>query len=182
MPPLPNSRHERFAQAVFEGHTADESYVLAGYMANRGNATRMEAIESIRMRLMELQAAAARKSAVTLESIYAKLDEAIEVFKANGQGAALVSVSALKAKLAGLMVERVEIGGVGAFDRCKTPGDVLKAMLAALRSEGVVVSEAEQAELDGLMHQIAEFPSAIAARPVWATDSGNRDRQQLTRR
>ena len=79
---------------------------------------RMEAIESIRMRLMELQAAAARKSAVTLESIYAKLDEAIEVSKANGQGAALVSASALKAKLAGLMVERVEIGGVGAFDRC----------------------------------------------------------------
>ena len=38
MPPLPNARHERFAQGLFEGMTANEAFVTAGYKQNRGNA------------------------------------------------------------------------------------------------------------------------------------------------
>ena len=47
MPPLRNARHEAFARALFEGETADEAYVKAGYSENRGNASRLKAKESI---------------------------------------------------------------------------------------------------------------------------------------
>jgi phage terminase small subunit len=35
MPPLENSRHERFVQTLFEGKSADEAYALAGYKPHR---------------------------------------------------------------------------------------------------------------------------------------------------
>lgn len=66
MPILPNQRHEAFAQALAKGKTADEAYALAGYRANRGNATRMNANESIRTRVQELQAKAAEKAEWTV--------------------------------------------------------------------------------------------------------------------
>lgn len=52
---LPNPRHERFAQALAAGKTADEAYQEAGYAENRGNATRLKANESVRARVAELQ-------------------------------------------------------------------------------------------------------------------------------
>lgn len=56
MPVLPNPRHEKFAQALAEGKTADEAYALAGYKPNRGNAARMKANESIMKRVDEITA------------------------------------------------------------------------------------------------------------------------------
>ena len=47
MAPLANPRHERFAQALARGKTAGEAYVLAGYKANDGNASRMRGNEKI---------------------------------------------------------------------------------------------------------------------------------------
>ena len=47
MGPLSNGRWERFAQGLFEGLSADEAYVKAGYAANRGNASRLKANESV---------------------------------------------------------------------------------------------------------------------------------------
>lgn len=54
MPVLPNARHERFAQELFKGKTADEAYRLAGFRPHRGNASRMSANESILERVAEL--------------------------------------------------------------------------------------------------------------------------------
>ena len=42
MRPLANQRHERFAQTLAGGKTATAAYVLAGYKANDGNASRMK--------------------------------------------------------------------------------------------------------------------------------------------
>jgi len=53
--PLKNSRHERFAQELCAGATADDAFVLAGFKRNRGNATRLKANESIQARLKELE-------------------------------------------------------------------------------------------------------------------------------
>ena len=105
MPPLSNPRHERFVQALFEGESADAAYERAGFKANRGNASRLKANESILKRLAELQAITAKNSAITIESICAELDEANAVAKERGQAAAMVSASALRAKLAGLSVD-----------------------------------------------------------------------------
>jgi phage terminase small subunit len=62
MPVLRNARHEAFAQAVAKGKTADEAYALAGYAANRGNAARLNANDSIRKRVRELQDRVAEKA------------------------------------------------------------------------------------------------------------------------
>lgn len=51
-----NPRHERFAQGLAQGKTADEAYKLAGYAENRGNAIRLKANESVVARVAELQA------------------------------------------------------------------------------------------------------------------------------
>jgi phage terminase small subunit len=37
VPTLRNPRHERFAQELAAGKTADAAYVLAGYRENRSN-------------------------------------------------------------------------------------------------------------------------------------------------
>ena len=50
--------------------------------------------------LAELQTAVAKNSAITIELICAELDEANAVAKERGQAAAMVSASALRAKLA----------------------------------------------------------------------------------
>lgn len=68
--------------------------------------------------MTELQEEAARRSEITIETICAELDTANAVAKERGQASAMVSASALRAKLAGLMVERVEIGGPDAFSGC----------------------------------------------------------------
>jgi hypothetical protein len=59
---LINPRHERFCQAIAGGMTASAAYVAAGYSSNRGNASRLNANESIRARTAELLDAAANKA------------------------------------------------------------------------------------------------------------------------
>ncbi|GAC1042276.1 hypothetical protein [Rhizobium sp. No.120] len=62
MPVLKNARHEKFAQALAKGKTADEAYEAAGYAANRGNAARLKANESIMKRVGEVGARVAEKA------------------------------------------------------------------------------------------------------------------------
>jgi phage terminase small subunit len=128
MPPLENPRHERFAQALFQGETADEAYVEAGFKANRGNACRLKANESIAARLAELQSEAAKDATVTVESLLRELEAARnQASNLNQLGAATQAIMG-KAKIAGLLVqrveERIEVGGPGAFDRCETAEEI----------------------------------------------------------
>ena len=62
MGPLANQRHERFAQALAEGKTAAEAYVLAGYKANDGNASRLKGNERISARVQEIVGRAAERA------------------------------------------------------------------------------------------------------------------------
>jgi phage terminase small subunit len=43
--PLKNAKHERFAQGLVEGLTADRAYERAGYKRNRKNVTRLKTNE-----------------------------------------------------------------------------------------------------------------------------------------
>jgi hypothetical protein len=76
MPILTNAKHERFVQAIFEGETADAAYAKAGYKPNDGNCIRLKGNERVKARLAELQAQAAKKSAVTVESLLDELEAA----------------------------------------------------------------------------------------------------------
>ena len=102
MPPLSNPRRERFAQALLEGCSADEAFVKAGYSENRGNASRLKAKESISMRLAELQAAAAKASTVSVQSLLSELEEARQKATSLSQLSAVVRAVEAKARVSGL--------------------------------------------------------------------------------
>ena len=108
MPALANSRHERFAQELAKGKSADEAYQLAGYEANRGNATRLKTNESVQARVEELQERSAQKVEVTVESLIAELEEARAQAKQLGQAAPQVSATFAKARILGMVVEKRE--------------------------------------------------------------------------
>ena len=54
MPILKNARHERFAQELAKGKSADAAYGEAGFKPNRGNATTLKHKQSIKNRVAEL--------------------------------------------------------------------------------------------------------------------------------
>jgi hypothetical protein len=59
--PLKNARHEKFAQELAKGATADAAYTAAGFKPNRGNATRLKLNESIFDRVQQIKGAVAEK-------------------------------------------------------------------------------------------------------------------------
>lgn len=71
--PLANARHERFAQLLAEGKTADEAYSLAGFTPNRGNASTLKAKQSVRARVDELLSASANRVEITKARVLAEL-------------------------------------------------------------------------------------------------------------
>jgi phage terminase small subunit len=54
MPALTNPKHERFAQELASGKTADESYVTAGYKPSRANASHLQHKHNISQRIDEI--------------------------------------------------------------------------------------------------------------------------------
>jgi len=108
MPILANPKHEAFAQARVQGKTADESYIAAGYKPHRGNAHRLSTNESMVARVKELQSASVERTLVTVESLTQELEDIRVAAKSSGQNAAAVSAVMGKAKLHGLLVDKLE--------------------------------------------------------------------------
>src|SRR5262245_18124958 len=142
--PLRNPRHERFVQALFEGKPANRAYADAGYAPHDGNCIRLRGNERIKARLAELQAQAARSAKITIESICAELAEATEVARTKGQAQAMVSASALRAKLAGLMIEKVEVGQPGDFDGLHSTAAIVDRVLERVIEKFIPVDEADR--------------------------------------
>lgn len=72
MPILSNAKHERFAQEVAQGKTAEEAYALAGYSPSLKNAQRLKSSEGIRSRIEEILSQAAQKAGITVERVLAE--------------------------------------------------------------------------------------------------------------
>lgn len=70
---LANPKHELFALERAKGATVDEAYVLAGYKANRGNAARLNANESVQARVAEIQRGAAEKVELSVSGVLMEL-------------------------------------------------------------------------------------------------------------
>ena len=99
-----------------------------------------------------------------------ELDQAVAVAREKGQAQAMVSASALRAKLAGLMVEKVEVSSADPFENCETMADVADRWLA---EEILRFRPVDQADRDGLIallqrqaEETNEYLAAIRARPV----------------
>jgi hypothetical protein len=126
MPTLSNPRHELFAQGIARGLSPSDAFVQAGFKANRGNASRLNANESVKQRVAEIQAETLSKSTerriVTLDSVHAELDRAAAVAERTGNAKALHDIAMSRAKLAGLISEQstvrlnVDIGGMRTRD------------------------------------------------------------------
>ena len=78
MPVLANTKHELFAQALAKGETADAAYQLAGYVANRHNASRLKTNETILERVAELQAAVADKLVIDEAYVLGTIHDTVE--------------------------------------------------------------------------------------------------------
>lgn len=70
---LVNQRHERFAQSLAKGMTADAAYVAAGFKANPGNCIRLKGNESVQERVTELLSAGAKRAEITAEMVIREL-------------------------------------------------------------------------------------------------------------
>ena len=65
MPVLQNARHEKFAQGIVKGLTADAAYAAAGYNADRGHAARLAAKGSVSARVEELMTEVASETVLS---------------------------------------------------------------------------------------------------------------------
>jgi hypothetical protein len=179
VPPLRNVRHERFCVALSEGRSIAESYQLAGFKKNRGNSSRLNSNESIRVRVAELQAQTAADSKVTVESICKELDLACQIAREKGQAAAVVSAAGLRAKIAGLLVEKVEVGKPGDFENCEGFADIADKMIDDLIERFCPVDEQDRQGLIDLIERQADeihgYLKAIKARPITAERVDARD-------
>jgi hypothetical protein len=71
----------------------------------------------------------AKRAEVSVASLLAELEEARAGAADDRQFAAVTGAIMAKAKLSGMLVDKVEVGGVGAFDGVETIADVVKLML-----------------------------------------------------
>lgn len=127
MAALPNARHERFAQELSKGKTASEAYVLAGYKANDGNAATLKGNQRILERISELQNAASMRVEVTIASLMQEASEIQAAAMEAKQLSAATAALTVKAKLAGLWVDKNEN-----TNRNVDPARVTDAELAAV--------------------------------------------------
>jgi hypothetical protein len=106
VPVLTNPRHERYAQELAKGKTADDAYSSAGFKPNRGNASTLKTNQSILARVAELQERAAIRTEITIERITEMLMEDRAFARENGQAAPAVAATEKLGKLHGLFVDR----------------------------------------------------------------------------
>ena len=106
--PLRNPRHETFVQLLLQGETATDAHEKAGYARDDANATRLAKNPAVVERLTELQSAVAEKTQVTVESLVNELEEARKRADSLDQLSAVVKAISEKARISGLMVQKVE--------------------------------------------------------------------------
>lgn len=111
MPILSKPKHERFAQEVAKGKTAEEAYTLAGYAPSLKNAQRLKSSEGVRARVQELLSRVAERTKKSIEDILAQLDEDREFARDCQQPAAALSATMGQAKVLGYLREKIEHTG-----------------------------------------------------------------------
>lgn len=112
MPVLKNPKHERFAQLVVKGETLRQAYISAGYVDNEKNAARLKKNEGVASRIDELQEKVAEKAVTTALDIAEQLDEDRSFARSLEVPAAAVSATLGKAKVLGLLSDKVKhVGG-----------------------------------------------------------------------
>lgn len=108
MPVLDNPKHERFAQERARGVNQGEAYTSAGYKPSEQHASRLASNGKIAERIIEIQTKAAEKIEFTIADAMRQVDEDREFARELKQSSAAVAASALKFKLAGMLIDKVQ--------------------------------------------------------------------------
>lgn len=108
MPVLSNPKHEAFAQELAKGKSQAEAYQTAGYKPSEPHASRLASNGKVVDRVAELLTKAAERTLVTVESLTQELEDIRVAAKGLGQNSAAVSAVMGKAKLHGLLVDKLE--------------------------------------------------------------------------
>lgn len=110
--PLPNPKHEHFAQALAKGMTATDAYAEVGYKPHDSNAARLSGNDRIKARVAELLERAAVRTEITVAHITERL-LGIAAKGEKSDEAPLLSVARASlmdaAKLNGLVVDKAEV-------------------------------------------------------------------------
>lgn len=93
MPALKNAKYEAYAQGLANGLSADQAYQEAGFKANRGNAIRLKANESIMKRVQELLDNAAEKAEWTAAERLISLKEIHDTQRAKDPRVAISAIA-----------------------------------------------------------------------------------------
>lgn len=112
MPVLDNQKHELFAQAIAKGASQREAYRKAGYTASGAaadvNACKLLSDTKVSDRVKEIQATAANRVSITLESWIEEGADLMRKALAAGDSAAASQQYERVAKVAGFWIEKTE--------------------------------------------------------------------------
>ena len=129
----------------------------------------------MKARLLELQEAAAKSSEVTVQSLLDELEQARARAHSIDQLSAATAAIMGKAKLAGLLRDKLEIGSPGAFDDCDSVEAVADRLLdgpGGPTERFKPVTDADRQALAELLERnnvaVQELLAGIRARPVVA--------------
>lgn len=125
---LKNPRHEAFARYYVKLGVARHAYAAAGYKARMplrpvetapidAAASRLLKHVKVDSRVEELRRTMAKRQDVTEDSLIEELEQARLIAAAERQTGSMVAATMGKAKLAGLLIDRKEIGDAGEFQR-----------------------------------------------------------------
>jgi hypothetical protein len=147
MPALPNQKHEQFCQLIFAGTkygwTQGEAYMKAGFRSTghgaEVNASKLLKNPNIRARLVELGGNGVRRAKLTADSLIDKLDIVFDGSVTEKQFSAAGRAVETQGKLAGLMVDRHEVGAPGDFANCESAEEVLELLREELGPETATI-------------------------------------------
>jgi hypothetical protein len=151
--------------------SATAAYEAAGYAKDEGSATRLRANPKVQARLAELQADVAKETKITIEGLLDELEEARKRADSLDQLSAVVKAISEKAKISGLLVQKMEVGGPGDFSKCETVEEVVDDLLKySLNPSYQIASERDRQDLIAMYErhyaETQELLDAIKARPV----------------
>jgi hypothetical protein len=108
MPPLDNSRHEKFAQGLAQGKSAADAYTAAGYNGDRTAASRLSTNVNVQSRVSELKQRAAASVSLTKEWVLERLIANVKAGQENDDLSPANKALELLGKELGMFVDRSE--------------------------------------------------------------------------
>lgn len=175
--PLPNPRHELFAQSIAKGENASQAYVSAGFRPSRANACRLQQDERIQQRVADLLADRAKKDvraaekaveslALSRKWVLSRLVINAEGALARHDGATANRALELIGKEQGMFIDRKETGAPGDFASMQNAGEVLDLVRKELGDEtaDALAAVFAKKEAEEVAEQPADPPEIDAGR------------------